>query len=118
MAGTLGLKFAPQVGAELSELDIRERAKVDANMSKFLCLPMIPGGKAEMVRAGCPVHPAIVEFRVNVQSHWIRLLFATCGAVRVVLLCIVKKTNRLRSADIDVAVKRAKELGLGRVCHS
>jgi phage-related protein len=51
----------------------------------------------------------IWEYRINTRCHWIRMLIARDGTTFLVLHAIIKKSNRLDNADIELAERRLAE---------
>ena len=51
----------------------------------------------------------IWEYKINTRRHWIRMLIARQGADFLVLHAIIKKSNKLDNADIELAARRLAE---------
>ena len=96
-----------QVDAELEALPADMRAKL-ARISELIAAVGIESVGMPHVR---PVRPPLWEFRLSGQGGEGRALYMISRENRVVILrAFVKKTRKTPQKDIDLALKRSKQL--------
>lgn len=95
------------VNAELAELPADMRARL-VRISELIQSVGLPNVKEPHVR---PVRGQLWEIRLKGKAGIARALYVTAKEQRVVILrAFVKKTEKTPTSEIDLALKRAKEV--------
>jgi phage-related protein len=95
------------VDAELAELPVDMRARL-VRISELIASVGLPSVKEPHVRH---IRGQLWEIRLKGKAGIARALYVTAKEQRVVILrAFVKKTEKTPTNEIDLALKRAKEL--------
>ncbi|MEO8520572.1 MAG: type II toxin-antitoxin system RelE/ParE family toxin [Acidobacteriota bacterium] len=95
------------VDAELAELPADMRARL-VRISELITSVGLPNVKEPHVRH---IRAQLWEIRLKGKAGIARALYVTAKEQRVVILrAFVKKTEKTATAEIDLALRRAKEL--------